>query len=333
MDPIFERVIFFLDRGRYEEAEEELQRLLAANPNNGLAMGLMAQVMVQNGKKKEALGMAQRGVKANPTEPMAFYALAMAQFYNKKLEEAWASTDQGLSIDPMWDRFFMIRAQVAFQKEDWELALKQVEEGLSRNPEHTQLINFCAQALLKLNRKEEASATMDFALHREPENSYSHSNKGWVSMEQGEMDEAIDSFTEALRLDPNNGGAREGLREAIKAKNPLYRAILSYFLWMGKLQARAKWLFLIGIYVLYQLLIGIASKNPELAPYLTPLIVTYILFAFSSWLAQPISNLFLRLHPQGKHALTDEERLASTLVGGATGSSLIFILAFYLLGN
>ncbi|MCI4667773.1 MAG: tetratricopeptide repeat protein [Bacteroidia bacterium] len=333
MDPRFERVIFFLDRGRYVDAEKELRQLLSQNPNDGMAMSMMAQVLIQNDKRDEALSIARSGLAANPTEPMAFYSLAMAQFYNQKLDEAWQTTEQGLQVDPFWDRFFMMRAQIAMKKEEWTRALEQAEQGLARNPENTTLVNLRAQALLKLNRKEEASQTMDYALNREPENSYSHSNKGWVSIQRGKMDEAIESFTEALRLDPTNESARQGLKEAIKAKNPLYKGILSYFLWMGRMQARGRFAFIIGIYLLYQGLIWLASAYPNLAPFLTPLIIAYIIFAFSSWIAQPVSNLFLRLHPRGKHALDGDEKLASTLVGICLTGFLGFISAFYILGN
>jgi len=99
--------------------------------------------------------------------------------------------------------------------------------------------------LVKLNRKQEAADTMDYALHRAPQSSYSHANKGWVSIEKGAYEEAITHFKEALRLNATNAYAKAGLREGIKAKNFLYRGVLKYFLWLGKLQAKYRWAFVI----------------------------------------------------------------------------------------
>ena len=50
--------------------------------------------------------------------------------------------------------------------------------------------------------------------------------------------------------------------------------------------------------------------------------------AFSSWISAPVSNAFLRFHPLGKLALTDDEKLASNVVGVFILTGIIFILAF-----
>ncbi|MEO0895614.1 MAG: tetratricopeptide repeat protein [Bacteroidota bacterium] len=333
MEALFERAIFFLERERFQEAEEQLRNILGQDPQNPRALGLMAQVLIRLDKREEALEAAQAAVAAAPDQPMNYYSLAWTQFFVKKMDEAWATTEEGLKLAPLWDSFFLIRVQIAFYREEWTLALEQSEQGLARNPENTALVNYRAQALIKLNRKAEAAQTMEYALNREPDNAQSHSNKGWIQIEQGKMDEAIETFSEALRLDPDNRLARQGLKEAIKGKNPLYRAMLRYFLWMNKLQARGRWLVVIGFYLLYRLVIEVAQSNPELAPFLMPVIILYVLFAFSSWLASPISNLFLRLHPKGKHALDKEEKLASSLVGGSFGISLVLLISFFILGN
>jgi len=47
----------------------------------------------------------------------------------------------------------------------------------------------------------------------------------------------------------------------------------------------------------------------------------------------PISNLFLRLHPLGKHALEDDEIFASTLVGSVAGLSLFILFLFFITGG
>jgi len=54
------------------------------------------------------------------------------------------------------------------------------------------------------------------------------------------------------------------------------------------------------------------------------------MWAFSSWIAQPFSNLFLRLHPLGKLALSDDEKFASNIVGVFLGIGIIFCLLFFL---
>ena len=227
----------------------------------------------------------------------------------------------------------MLRSQIEFYQQNWEQALHEANRGLELDPENVNLVNQRAQALIKLNRKDDAAATMDYALHKAPENSFSHANKGWVAIEKDQYDSAVASFLEALRLNPANDFAREGLKEAIKGKNPVYRVILKYFLWMNKMQEKYQWGFIIGIYLLYRLAIGLAESNPALAPFLYPFIVLYVLFAFSTWIAKPISNLFLRLHPIGKHALNDDEILGSNLTGLAAAVCLLSFAFFFVTGS
>ena len=243
---------------------------------------MLAQCYLEINRKKEALDFAQKAVANAVESPTIYYVLARCQFYNQLIAQALASIQTGQQLDPANSDFFLLKSQIAFYQEDWELALLEAERGLTIDPEEVILINLRARALVKLNRKEEAANTMDYALHRAPQNSYSHANKGWVSIERGEYEGAITHFKEALRLDASNAYAKSGLREAIKAKNYLYRGVLKYFLWMGKLQEKYRWGFVIGLYVLYRIALALAETSDLMAMLMTPLIIAYILFAFSS---------------------------------------------------
>ena len=211
----------------------------------------------------------------------------------------------------------------------WADALTQIDQGLALAPAHVQLLNLRAQVLLKLNRKAEARQSLDYALQEAPDNSYSHANMGWAAVEQDRYPDAVKHFQEALRLDPTNDFARNGLKEAIKAKNYLYRGVLKYFLWLGKLQERGRWAFIIGLYLIYRLALYLADTYPSLSYILYPVVAIYVLFAFSSWIAAPVSNLFLRLHPLGKHALDADEKRASAITGLLLLGSILSLIAFY----
>ena len=93
----------------------------------------------------------------------------------------------------------------------------------------------------------------------------------------------------------------------------------------------------------YQVLRAFARNNPELAWVTWPLIGAYLAFVWMTWLAAPLMNLALRLHPVGRHALSRDQRLTANLVGGlllaalvvcaaalATGIGPLLPLAFFL---
>ena len=324
---------FLLSQDRFELAEKEFKKALAEDPNNPFAMAYLAECYLETERRAEALKLAQQALGIEPESSFLFHVLARCYFFNKQTTQAKNIIDEGLKLFPNNPQFFFLKGQIEFYNEEWEAALKEAENGLRLDAENVDLINLRAQALVKLNRQEEAALTLDYALRQAPENSYSHSNKGWVAIEKDQYEDAVTHFKEALRLDPENEYARTGLKEAIKAKNIFYRYTLKYFLWLGKMQEKGRWFFIIGIFILYQIILSVAQNFPSLSAILSPIIVLYILFAFSSWIAMPVSNFFLRFHPLGKHALDKDEMLASNITGLLIVTFLISISAFYLSGN
>ena len=62
---------------------------------------------------------------------------------------------------------------------------------------------------------------------------------------------------------------------------------------------------------------------PALMPWIMPLLIAYFAFVLTSWLAQPLANLALRLHPFGRLALSRDERTASNWVGAFLLAALV----------
>lgn len=310
-----ERAQLLMEQRRITEAEKELALALQESPDNGAAFRLLALCKVMGKNYPAALAPAQQALAIDPDDPGNHYILAVTYFYNNQNEQAKQLISSGLSLNPYMPSMFELAGEIALHEDQWQEALYHAEKGLEIDPEDTELVNLRARALIKLNRTAEAEATMDYALYTDPHNSMSHANQGWVAVHQNHFDQAIASFQEALRLNPQNAHAREGLKEAIKAKNPLYRGILNYFLWMSKLQSDKQWWFIIGMYFVYRIVLSLNKNYPALSFLLTPIIVLYILFAYSTWIGQPVSNFFLRFHPLGKHALSEDENRAASWVG------------------
>lgn len=331
--PHIRRAQLLIAQDRHGEAEKEIGLALQQNPENPFALAMLSECYLENDRRPEALDLAKQAVAGAPHIGYFYHHLARAQFFNKQVDACKATITEGLRINPNDADFFLLSSQIEFYLENWEASLKAANQGLTINPENITLINQRTQALVKLNRKSEAANSIDFALSRSPENAMSHSNRGWVAIEQDDYEKAVTHFKESLRLDPTNEYTRSGLKEAIKAKNILYRYVLKYFLWMNKLQSKARWYFVIGIYAFYHFILFISDTFPALATILTPLIVLYVLMAFSSWIAMPISNAFLRFHPLGKHAMTEDELKASSVVSFLLIGGIVSVICFYALGN
>jgi tetratricopeptide (TPR) repeat protein len=187
-------------------------------------------------------------------------------------------------------------------------------------------------ALVKLGRKKEAGATIEAALAKDPDNAVTHANQGWALLERGDHRKALEHFREALRLDPELDWARAGIVESLKARYLVYRLMLRYFLWMASLRARAQWALIIGLFVLYWVLRHVADANPDLAPWIWPVLYAYIGFAVMGWLADPLFNLLLRLNRFGRLALSPDQVRASNWVGGCLLVALLALGAWLVTG-
>jgi hypothetical protein len=212
-------------------------------------------------------------------------------------------------------------------KKDYETALEIADQSLELDPENILALNTRSTSLLKLNRKEESFSTIEGALREDPENTYTHANYGWGLLEKGNHQKALQHFSESLRYNPDNYHAQSGMLETLKASNFVYRAYLKYVFFMEKLSEKGQWIFIIGFYVGSKILRVLSDKYPNLEPYIMPITILLAIFAFSTWVITPISNLFFRLHPYGKFLLDRNDKISSTFVGI---SLLISILGFSL---
>lgn len=328
LSPHLQRACVLREQGRNELAEKELRQHLVGDPDDAFAQALLSTVLSDLERFDEAEESARQAITLDPELAYAHYALANVYFDRRRPEQAKTVIEEAIRLEPEDADYHAFLASVHMNRESWTEALAAAEAGLEFNPEHVGANNLRAMALVKLGRKAEAGATIDNTLARNPDNAVSHANMGWTLLEQGRRKEAMHAFRESLRLDPTQSWARAGLLESIKAGNPVYAVVLNYFLWMNKLPEQTRWAIIIGGYFGIRMLRGLGAGNPTLNLFVTPLWILYIVFAVLTWLAAPIFNLMLFLHPLGRHVLDDEQRVQARLVGSSLGLALAFCVAW-----
>lgn len=165
------------------------------------------------------------------------------------------------------------------------------------------------------------------------ERSAMETRMGWQLLQSGDHKTALEHFKQALIHMPYNESAKSGMVEALKARYWFYRIFLNYSLWMAKKTATAQWGVLLGFYFGSKLLIFINRNYPQTAFIVTPLIILCMVFAITTWIIEPVSNLFLRLNSYGKFALSREEIRCSNLLGTSLGLALGLGVVYLLSGK
>jgi tetratricopeptide (TPR) repeat protein len=323
-----QRAIVLLQQRRFDLAEQELRLALADDPDNAYLHANLAGCLIQREAFAEATDEARRAIHLDPDQPYTHYTLATVYMNRKRFDEAEMAIQEALRLDPSDADYYSLLAGARFGRGQWQAALEAADQGLTQDPEHVDCTNQRVMALTKLGRTEEANAAAAGTLARDPEDAESHAVLGWTLLQQRDYQKALEHFSEALRLDPTLDHARAGMVEALKAKNWFYGLFLRYFLWMGRLSGSAQWGVIIGLYLGYRLLDEAAERNPEWAPWIRPLLILYIAFAVSTWVASPLFNLLLRLNRFGRHALSAEQRHGSTLVGLLAVPALVCLICW-----
>lgn len=325
-----------LQQGRARDAVDAFRKALADDPGVGHTHALLALALVETGDPDGAWAASREAARLEPDEAFSHYVLGVAALVNHRDDIAEQATNEALQIEPNVPEYHRLLAMVYTERRRWAEALEAVDRGLALDPEHTSCLNLRSQILVQLNRTSEARGVAEAALASRPDDAHSHANAGWSALHQNKTREALQHFKESLRLDPGNDWAKAGLAEALKARNPLYRLLLGFMLWMIRLDPRVRIGVIIGGYVLYRIGDSFADNNPDLAPFIWPVLIAYIVFAWMTWVGVPMADLTLRLSPYGRHALNDRQRLVSNVLGlfilGALVASGLYLatqLAYY----
>jgi len=323
VDQLIERASLLFEQMRFSDAEKIIIEVLAIEPNNLFCLQMLAEIKLEKNENKSALEIINNVIGLNPDYDVLYYTKARILLSLEKIDEAHICIEEAISINPYDADNYALRGYILNAKKKFEEALETANRALEIDASNVFALNVRSTALLKLYRKEDSFSTIEGALNEDPNNSYTHANYGWGLLEKGEIDKALSHFSEALKKDPNSDFAQSGMAEALKSKYLIYKWFLKYAFWMNRMSSKNQWIFIIGFYFGTKILRSIAKSNEFLQPYLTPIIILLAIFAFSTWVLVPISNLLFRLNKYGKHLLTSEEIKSSNMVGV---SSLIMFL-------
>ena len=322
MSAHLERARLLLAQSRPADAETESMLALAQQPDDPQALAMLALSRLQQGKHEPALAAVREAVGLAPDEPSLHNVHGHVLHALDRHDDALRAAQEALRLDPGDADHFSLLASIELARGKWPAALAAAEQALELNPEHVGAANLRSMALVRLGRKAEAMEAVDYALDRAPDDAFSHANQGWNQLHRNNPKKAQEHFREALRLDPELEYAREGMLEALKARNPVYRVMLAYFLWLGRQSARFQWVFIIGIFFGSRLVNSLTQSQPQLGWLLWPLLGLFYAFVYLSWTAQPMFNLLLCFDRFGRHVLSRDQRLGAACFGSVLALAL-----------
>jgi len=325
-----DRANLLLNQGRPKEAGDWVRKVLEAEPENDYALSVLSRCYLNSKEFDKAIQVIKEAITIDPAEPHYYYLAAFGYYQKNDRETARKFLQQAIQLNPYGAEYFGLQAYLDLDENNFKEALKNADEGLSIDPENITCLNARSTALNKLKLTDDAIATMHNALAMDPDNEFTHVTMGWNFLEKGRHKDSAMHFREALRINPGYQNAKIGLKEALKSKIPPYRWLLRYGFWLRNKGKQFRWGFIIAIFIGVRIILAISKEAPGFEMIGILVAVLYFLFVATSWIINPLANVFLLLHKEGKYALTASEKWNAFAFAGCViaGAAVMGLMAF-----
>ncbi len=331
MSDSLRRASLLLQQGRYLLALGELERHLAENPESASTHALRSLCLTEIGKFPEAEAAARHGIELQPDYAFSFYVLSRALQARKDHPGAYSAIEAAIELDPDSDDYWLQKATVQFALYRWKEAIASTDAALAIDAENTGAMLLRSHALHALGRTAGAEAMSRAALEIDPDLAMGHFEQGWALLRLGQPRLAEERFLEALRIDADLVPAREGLKEAVRSRFAPYRWITGYRHWLRRFSPKAGVALMLGAVVVINALPRLVPEGSAIHGPAMLVVIAYALFAYLTWIAGPLSNFFLRFHPHGRHALTNDERHGTYVLGAIFAGAALLATGWFTL--
>ncbi len=302
---VIQRAQILIDQRRYQDAISYLLEHLATLPNDSYALYMLAFCHIQLKQPDEAEIVVNNALSIDPTRDTLFFQRARIAFMKDQHQEAIQAIKEAIGLNPKEPEYFSFWSQILLSKGFYKEGLAKAEEGLALNPEHEESLNMRSNALFHLGEKEAAFSDLKEVLSRNPEDAYSHASMGWKRLEDGDHRQAEADFRESLKLAPDQLWSKRGLILSLQSRYWIFRQILKYIFFVNRQRLLVQLLLIVGLLVLGHLI----------SNQFFPVSIVLGMMSIAPWLLDPATDLFLRLHPNGRFALPQQQTSVSLPFG------------------
>ncbi len=331
----FSHGMILFEQKRYTQAADAFRESLRANPEDPGVLSMLAVCLSRTGDFRGAEAAAAEAVRIAPLDPHIHSTRAELLSRAGRTQDAIQAVGESIRLDRDNPEFARQRAGLYLSAGLPDSAVRESERGLSLDPASRECLVIRAGGFLELNRMGKAKSAIDAALKADPENAEPHVLLGRFHLRMHRAMSALRAFRDALRIDPENEAARTGLIEAMRLRYPGYRLISDPDHFARYASGFFYFVFAMTGYVLSDAMKPYTGSSYRMIYVrIVALALAAILpFPLILWAGIPFFNLFLRMHPFGRHVLRDDERNASTWAGGLVAVSIVFLAAGLILLN
>lgn len=327
---ILQRARLLMDQRRYADAAEWFQRLLAISPHDAYVLAQLAVCWCHvPGKEGQSVQVARHAVAAAPDQSYFHAVLALTLVESAKvgqnavLNEALESASKARELDPDSSFAHGLRALALLRLHRFPEAEVSARRALALDTESTMAAQVLSVALLNQKKDEDLNSLVDWQLAENPDDSGAHVSAGYRDLMKGAHKEACGHFREALRLNPNHEGARQGLIESFRARSWFYRLYVRFSYFMSQFGQRgAGGIIFLGFVVYRVAFESLRTSHPVIAYSLAGVWMTFALWSF---LARGIGSALMLTDRFVRMAVSRKEYWEGVCVGTAVLLAITFL--------
>ena len=218
------------EQHQFAEAEAVLRNAVKLNWRSAVAHAALGNALRDQEKFEEAILQYRRGIAIDPNFARVHYEFAIALEAQAKPAEAIAELRQAIRIDPKFVFSHVLLARLLFVQGKFDDAMVEHKIGieyartaLELNYAHTSFaddLSFMPVGDIGNNR-EDAVVHYRLALRSDPNNAAAYNGMGQILATQLKFDEATSAFREGLLWDPDNATIRKSLTDTLQLEKDI----------------------------------------------------------------------------------------------------------------
>lgn len=331
--PIYIQAETLLRQGKPEEAINRLQAHLAQYPEDSQAKFLLAWAYYMSNELPEARNMAEALFAEDPEQSQLVNLIAEIDLAEDKYDDAAKKAQFLVEKDPNQAQPYILLARIKFLQRYYDAALQHIERALELDAENKEALNLRVRISDTIGNYDKARDSIQELLYLDPENPTTLANLGLQQLNDGNVTEALETFSQALSIQPTNMLARHGMMEGLRSRFWIYRLFYHYQRFISRLSAKNSWIFIIGTYLAARAIGGMAEVSEgNLQLILNIVVIIIALTFFLSWVINPLLNLVLSQNKYGKLLLDDREKKMANLTGVSLLLAILSFIGFALTG-
>ena len=216
---------FEADGSKDKGAIADVQRIVAADPANTLALQILARMKTRTGDWQEAVALLRGHLKGSPADFSLYLTISATYTEAGQGREAVDAAQKALELAKPEDQEMITAALLTLSSAQERTGdMKSAEESLRRvlasEPDNATALNNLGYFLTERNeRLQEALEMIQRAVKAEPGNASFLDSLGWVYFKLGQLDKAEQNLSEAARGDTSSATIQEHLGELYQARS------------------------------------------------------------------------------------------------------------------